>query len=90
MGQIILGSLLVEIVAASINLDPLHEYTHLTPARVCDISFNSNFQGSQNPHGSYNSARIETTVLRVRVTLFNSRPASANVTTGKSFDFFAL
>ena len=50
---------------------------------VTYVSFNCSFQGSQNPQGSYNSAMIETTILRVRVTLFSSRPASANVTTGK-------
>ena len=59
------------------------------PARGCDISFNCSFHGSQKPQGLYNSARIETTIRRVRIALFMRRPASSKVTTGKTLDFFA-
>ena len=58
------------------------------PVSDCDISFNWSFQGSQNPQGSYNSARIETAIRQVRVTLFIRRPVSSSVTTGNILDFF--
>ena len=68
-----------------VSRDPgfLPEYIHPSPYQqviVVEVS----------TQGSYSSAKSETTIVLVKVTLFIRRPESSKVITGSTLDFLAL